>query len=223
MKVLIAEDDAQLANALRHIVTEQKYMVDIVDNGRDAVDYAFSRQYDVMILDVILPKVNGFKVAMEIREAHNSTPILMLTAKDTTPDKVEGLNCGADDYMTKPFSTEELLARMRALTRRQGDVVMDVLIYGELRLNIHTGELTYNRQCVNLSFKELEIMKMFLSNPKMILTKELLLVQVWGIESDVLENSVEAYISFLRKKLKFINSHITIKNRKRLGYMLEET
>lgn len=222
MKILIVEDDLQLANALMHIVTEHKYMAEVVNNGRDAVDFAVSGQYDVMILDVMLPKLNGYEVATAIRAAKNSIPILMLTAKDTTPDKVEGLNSGADDYMTKPFSTEELLARINALTRRQGDVVMDELNFQDVKLNVHTGELSCSSHNISLSFKELEIMKILLSNPEMFITKEVLLIHVWGSETDVDENNVEVYISFLRKKLKFIESCITIKNKKRLGYRLEK-
>jgi len=222
MKILIVEDDKQLLKALQHILIEQKYMVDAVDNGQDALDYARNGQYDVILMDVMIPIRNGYEVVMILRAEKISTPILMLTAKDSTGDKVEGLNRGADDYMTKPFSTEELLARLNALTRRQGDIIINEMVYEDVTLNIHTCELSCKSQSVNLSYKEFEIMKMFLLNPKVIMTKETLLVNVWGIESEVDENNLEAYISFLRKKLKFVGSKITIKNRKKLGYRLEE-
>ncbi len=222
MKILIVEDDTQLSNALHHILTEQKYIVDAVDNGQDAIDYAMNGTYDVIVLDVMLPILNGYEVVTRLRSAKNSTPILMLTAKDSTGDKVAGLNKGADDYMTKPFSTEELLARINALSRRQGDIIINEISYGDIRLNTQTCELSCNTKSINLSFKEFEIMKILLTNPKMILTKEYLYENVWGYETDITENTMEAYISFLRKKLKFTGSKLTIKNRKKIGYILEE-
>ncbi len=221
MRVLIAEDEVRLAQALRQIVLGKKYLVDVVDNGQDALEYAMSMQYDVLILDVMLPKLDGFEVARQLRNAKNPIPILMLTARDTVADKVRGLNCGADDYMTKPFSAEELLARLHAMTRRQGEVIMEELQYEDISLNLQSSQLCCGQEHVQLNFKEFAVMKLLLSNQGRIVTKDLLIANVWGLDSDAADNNVEAYISFLRRKLKFIGSRVTIRNRKKLGYVLE--
>lgn len=221
MRVLIAEDEARLAQALRHIMLGQKYLADVVDNGQDAVEYAMSLQYDILILDVMLPGLDGFIVARQLRSMKISVPILMLTARDAVADKVHGLNCGADDYMTKPFSTEELLARIHALTRRQGEVIMETLQFKDITLNLQSSELCCGQEHVQLNFKEFAVMKLLLTNQGRIVTKDLLIADVWGLDSDAADNNVEAYISFLRRKLRFIGSQVTIRNRKKLGYVLE--
>lgn len=221
MEILIVEDEARLAESLAELLRSQRCRADWVDNGRDGVDYALTGRYDAIILDVMLPKLDGFQAAKRIRQGGCSTPILMLTARDEVADKVQGLDCGADDYMTKPFAPEELLARLRALTRRQGDVVADTLEYSGLVLNLSTHCLGYGGREVRLGYKEFEVLRLLLARPNLILPKEELLVKVWGTESDAEDNNVEAYISFLRKKLHFLGAKVTIRSARKVGYYLE--
>ncbi len=222
MQVLIVEDEKRLAAALRQILTEQKYMVDTVYDGNDGLDYALSGIYDVIILDIMLPYRDGFQIAYELRRKKIDTPILMLTAKDTVPDKVSGLNSGADDYMTKPFAPEELLARIKALTRRRGEVVLDETGFGDFSFNVSTSELSKGGKSVRLNYKESEILKLLIANRDTIISKEEIITKVWGYDSDAGSNNVEAYISFLRRKLHFINSSTEIKTIKKMGYRLEQ-
>ena len=222
MQVLIVEDEKRLAKALRQILMEQKYMVDMVHDGNDGLDYALSGIYDVIILDIMLPYRDGYSVAYELRKQKIDTPILMLTAKDTVPDKVSGLNSGADDYMTKPFAPEELLARVKALTRRRGEVVLDETAYGDFQFNASTSELSKDGKSVHLNFKESEILKLLLAHREGIISKEDIIIKVWGYDSDAGSNNVEAYISFLRRKLNFIHSSTEIKSIKKMGYRLEQ-
>ncbi|MDD6989797.1 response regulator transcription factor [Ruminococcus sp.] len=223
MQILIVEDEKRLADALKQILIEQKYMADVVYDGNDGLEYGKSGIYDLIILDIMLPYKDGFQVAFELRQNKINTPILMLTAKDTVPDKVSGLNCGADDYMTKPFAPEELIARIKALTRRKGEVVLDETSYGDFNFNASTNQLSKGIKSVHLNFKEAEILKLFLSKPEVIISKEEIITKVWGYESDAGSNNVEAYISFLRKKLHFINSDTEIKSVKKMGYRLEKS
>lgn len=221
MEILIVEDEARLAESLAELLKSQRCRADWVDNGLDGVDYALTGRYDAIILDVMLPKLDGFQAAKRIRQGGCSTPILMLTAKDEVADKVQGLDWGADDYMTKPFAPEELLARLRALTRRQGDVVADTLEYGGLALDLSTRCLGYGGKEVRLGYKEFEVLRLLLARPNLILPKEELLVKVWGTESDAEDNNVEAYISFLRKKLHFLGAKVAIRSARKVGYYLE--
>ena len=221
MNILVVEDELSLANAIKKILEQQGFLVDAVHDGLSAVDYAEGFSYDLMILDVMLPGLDGFGVVQRIRQKGIATPILMLTARTTVRDKVTGLNYGADDYMTKPFDTEELLARVNALTRRTGQVVVEQMQFGDLTLDLKSAELVCGAQRVQLSRKEFDVLKLFLYNPTMTITKEMMIVKIWGVESDVTENNVEVYISFLRKKLKFLKSTVSIKNIQRLGYRLE--
>ncbi len=221
MQILVVEDEKRLAAALEHIMTQQKYMVDLAYDGTDGYDLAVSGIYDIIILDVMLPGMNGYEVAAKLRKEKIATPILMLTAKDQISDKVKGLDSGADDYMTKPFDPEELLARIRALTRRQGEVVIDELSFEGLKLNLSTCDLICKDKSVHLNFKEFEIMKIFLSSPGIVVTKDDLIVKVWGYDSNAVDNNVEVYISFLRKKLDFIGSPVEIASLRKIGYRLE--
>ncbi|MCR5689112.1 MAG: response regulator transcription factor [Clostridiales bacterium] len=221
MNILIAEDEVSLANAIKRILEQQGYFVDEVNDGLSAIEYAKAVEYNLIILDVMMPKLDGFEVVRILRKDGVNTPILMLTAKTTVRDKVTGLNYGADDYMTKPFDTEELLARVGALTRRTGEVIVDSLKFADLTLDTSSGELTCGGESVQLSRKEFEILRIFLANPKMTVTKDLLLDNVWGSDSDATDNNVEVYISFLRKKLRYLNSKVTIKNIQRIGYRPE--
>lgn len=222
MQILIVEDEKRLAEALKQILTEQKYMADVVYDGVDGFEYGVSGIYDVIILDIMLPGKDGYQIAYELRKNKIDTPILMLTAKDTIPDKVSGLNSGADDYMTKPFAPEELLARIKALTRRKGEVVLDEQSFGDFDFNASTNTLSKDSKSVRLNFKEAEILKLLLANPEVIISKEDIITKVWGYDSDAGSNNVEAYISFLRRKLNFINSSTEIKAVKKMGYRLEK-
>ena len=221
MNILLVEDDVSLSNAVKRILEQQSYRVDAVYDGLAAVDYAKGMDYNLIILDVMLPKLDGFEVLRILRRDGVHTPTLMLTARSAVQDKVTGLNGGADDYMTKPFDTEELLARVSALTRRTGEVVVETVGWEDLSLNVKSAVLSCGSESVQLSRKEYEVMRLFLYNPTMIITKDQLIMRVWGIESEATDNNVEVYISFLRKKLKYLKSHVSIKNLQRIGYRLE--
>ena len=222
MRILIVDDEIRLAEALGQIMTQNKYIADIVNDGESGYDYAMSGIYDVIILDVMLPKMNGFDIVRKMRENKEKTPVILLTAKDDVIDKVTGLDCGADDYLTKPFSPEELLARVRALSRRQGEVLLNELKYGDLMLNQSVSTLFCGAKSIRLGLKEFEILRLLMSNPSSIVTKEDLILKVWGSDSDAEDNNVEVYISFLRKKLFFLSSTVTIETARKIGYHLGE-
>ena len=222
MNILIVEDEKRLADALSHILLEQKNIVDVVHDGADGLAYAESGIYDCIILDVMLPSMNGFDVCLELRRKKVTAPVLMLTAKDTVTDKVKGLDAGADDYMTKPFSPDELLARLRVLTRRRGEVILDQMQYEDITLHLDQSKLSCakNLKSIHLNFKECEMLKAFMSKPEIIISKQDLITRIWGYDSDAGDNNVEAYISFLRKKLTFVESRVEIVSVKKLGYKL---
>ena len=214
MTILLVEDENRLAAALLELFHAEKYLADHADNGEDGLYAALQKDYDVIVLDVMLPKMDGFAVVHTLRRAGKETPVLMLTARDEIRDKIEGLDRGADDYMTKPFVPEELLARVRALSRE--------LRFGDFCLSLATNELAANGKTVRLAFKEAELLKLLLANKGAILGKETILRKLWGDESDAVENNVEAYISFLRKKLAFLESSVKIQALRRQGYRLVE-
>ena len=195
--------------------------MDAVYDGPSAIDYAKGMEYQLIILDVMLPLLDGFEVLRILRKDGVHTPILMLTARSAIPDKVAGLNSGADDYMTKPFDTGELLARVGALTRRTGEVIVDSMDFEDLSLDIKSAALRCGGESVQLSRKEFDVMKVFLYNPTMTITKETLIINAWGADSEATDNNVEVYISFLRKKLRYLRSRVTIRNIQRIGYRLE--
>jgi two-component system OmpR family response regulator len=221
--VLVVEDDVRLAEALARILEDNGYIVDTVHDGQAGIDYGGSGTYDVIILDVMLPKVDGFAVAQRLRRAHVSTPILLLTARDATTDKIAGLDAGADDYMTKPFSPAELMAHLRALTRRQGDVVFETLTAGDLTLNLESLDLTCGAETIRLSQKEFAIARILLGSPGAVVSKEALIARAWGPDSNASENNVEAYISFLRKKIGHVGSTARIETIRSVGYRLAES
>lgn len=221
MRVLIVEDEIRLAEALGEIMKSQRYTADIVNDGEDGFDYAMSDIYDVIVMDVMLPKMNGFDIVRKMREEKNQTPVIMLTAKDDTSDKIKGLDCGADDYLTKPFVPGELLARIRAISRRQGEVVMDELKVEDITLSLSNYTLSCDGRSINLGPKEFDILKILMSNPNVIVPKEDILIKVWGTESDAEDNNVEVYISFLRKKLLHLKSVVQITTVRKIGYRLE--
>jgi len=221
MNVLVVEDERNLADAICRIVQDAGYNAEACYDGRTGLVSAKSGLYDAVILDVMLPNVSGIEIVHQMREEHVATPVLMLTARTSTTDKVEGLDAGADDYMTKPFESPELLARLRALTRRQGEVVLDELTYTDLVLDLSTHDLRCGERSVHLSGKEFEVMRMLMSSTARVVSKQDLLTRVWGADGETSENSVEAYISFLRKKLTHIKSKVRITTLRMLGYRLE--
>ena len=220
MKILIIEDEKLLADSIRVMLNSKGFETDAVYDGENGEQYALLDIYDLIILDIMLPKKNGYQVAQSLRKKHISTPILMLTAKSDIEDKVQGLNSGADYYLTKPFDARELLACVNALLRRQGSQVNE-LVFGNTRLDIESASLVCGENSLRLSAREFEVMRMLMISGKNHISKETLLTKVWGYDSDAVENHVEAYVSFLRKKLASIGSNVRIEAMRRLGYHLE--
>lgn len=223
MKVLVIDDEVKLADAVGELLRRNKFIVDVVYDGEDGFFYAKRGDYDVIILDVMMPQMDGFEVASKLRQNKCNVPILMLTAKDEVASRVKGLDCGADDYLTKPFASEELLARIRALTRRQSELVFDELKFEDITLNTSNYTLTCGQKSVTLGAKEYEILRFLMMNPSHVISKDLIISKVWGLDSDITENNVEAYMSFLRKKLFFVGSGVTVMTKRLLGYYLEKT
>ena len=221
MNILVVEDERNLADAIVRIVSDAGFNCEAVYDGNAGLTSAESGLYDAVIMDVMLPGMDGIQIVHELRHQGNSIPVLMLTARTSTSDKVEGLDAGADDYMTKPFEAPELLARLRALTRRQGDVVIDTVTFADLTLDLETHDLSCDGREVHLSGKEFEVLKMLMSSNARVVSKQDLLTRVWGADADASENSVEAYISFLRKKLTHVHSKVQITTLRMLGYRLE--
>lgn len=222
MNILLVEDEKPLALALSEILRQNKYQVETVFDGLSGYEYAICGSFDLVILDIMLPKMNGIEVLKKIREKKLSIPVLLLTAKDEIEDKVSGLDCGADDYMTKPFSKSELLARIRALSRRKGELLDEEIVYNDIILKLKRNELVCEENVVKLSLKEFKIIEFFMKNPEQIITKERLIEKIWGDDSDAEYNNVEVYISFLRKKLQFINAKTEIRTSRGVGYLLEK-
>lgn len=224
MRIMIAEDEEKLADALVQIFAKNKITADAFGNGIDALDNALTGIYDVIVLDIMMPGMNGIEVLRKIRAEGMDTPVLMFTAKDEISDKVKGLDSGADDYLTKPFATEELLARVRALGRRSSAAIVnsDVITCGDLSLDTAAYELSCGKNSLKLGLKEFSIMELLMKNSGRVLSKETLITKIWGYDSDAEYNNVEVYISFLRKKLDFIKSNAAIKTVRGVGYILEE-
>ena len=220
MKILIVEDEVLLANSLKTLLEKKGFTVEVAYDGETGKDYAETGVYDLLILDVMMPKLNGYDLARQVRAERCAKPILMLTAKGELEDRIEGLNAGADYYLTKPFDTRELLACINALLRRQGDQV-DELRFGNTALDLASGMLVCGAERVRLSAKEFDIMRFLLQSKGNNLSKEVLLARVWGFDSNAVENHVEVYVGFLRKKLASIGSNVRIEAVRRLGYHLE--
>ena len=222
MRVLIVEDEARLAATLQDLLELNGYTADVCHDGEAGLDNALTAIYDVILLDVMLPKLDGFTVLRRLRAEGNATPVLMLTARSETSDKVTGLDSGADYYLTKPFDPKELLACVRALTRRQPELrESDRLTCGDLRLEQSSFTLYCGERSVRLSRKEYDMLELLMLNQKMVITKEKLLLKVWGYESDAEDNNVEVYISFLRRKLDYLHSGVKIRTIRMVGYCLE--
>lgn len=220
MKILIIEDEKILADSLKTLLEGKGFEVEAVYDGETGKEYALLGIYDLLILDVMMPKMDGYEVARQVRSQRCSTPILMLTAKSEVEDRIRGLNSGADYYLTKPFDTAELLACINALLRRQGNQV-DELVFGNTSLDLSSGKLICGEKSVRLSAKEFDVMRLLMRSKDRNLSKEALLARVWGYDSNAVENHVEVYIGFLRKKLRSIGSDISIEAIRRLGYHLE--
>ena len=220
MKILIIEDEKLLADSLKKLLEGKGFQVEAVYDGITGAEYAQLGVYDLLILDVMMPGMDGYQVARQVRAKRCSTPILMLTAKSGVEDRIEGLNAGADYYLTKPFDTRELLACINALLRRQGNQV-DELVYGNTALELATSMLVCGEKRVRLSAREFDVMRFLLQSQDQILPKEVILARVWGYDSNAVENHVEVYVGFLRKKLQSIGSNVRIVALRRLGYHLE--
>ena len=222
MKILVIEDEVQLADALCELLKRNMYSADVCYNGIDGLDNAMTGIYDCIILDIMLPGMNGIDVLRNLRNEKISTPVLLLTARSEISDKINGLDCGADDYLTKPFVTGELLARVRAVTRRKGEIVDESrLEFNGLCLNKNTCSISCGGNDVKLSLKEYNVMEMLIANPGQILPKERIIEKIWGSESDVEYNNIEVYISFLRKKISSISADVQIKTASGIGYFIE--
>lgn len=222
MRLLLVEDEKRMAQALCEILRLEKYEVDHFENGVDGLMAIESNIYDLVVLDVMLPGMNGYEIARTVRKKGITTPILMLTAKAELNDKVTGLDSGADDYLTKPFMTKEFLARLRALGRRAMGTADGTLSYGDINLDTNTVTLrcVTNGQSVRISDKECRILEYFIANSNQILTREQLAVKIWGLESEAEYNKVEVYLSFTRKKLAFVQAKTEIKSVRGIGYEL---
>lgn len=220
MKILIVEDERLLADSLRTLLERKGFTVEVAYDGESGMDLALLGIYDLLILDVMMPKLNGYELTRTVRAQRCATPILMLTARSGVEDRIEGLNAGADYYLTKPFDSRELLACINALLRRQGGQV-DELVYGNTSLDLESCMLVCGEKSVRLSAREFDVMRFLLQAQGRNVPKESILARVWGYDSNAVENHVEVYIGFLRKKLVSINSNVRIETRRRLGYHLE--
>ncbi len=221
MNILIVEDERRLADTVCEIFRSQKYTCDAVYNGQDGLSYGSSGIYDVIVLDIMLPLMSGFEVIKNLRARNINTPIILLTARDDVRDKVKALDYGADDYLTKPFSKDELLARIRALSRRKGDVIIDEVTFGDLTLDLNGYTLSCNGKFLHIGHKEFEILKVLMSNPTQLFSKDDIITKVWGYLSEAEDNNVEVYISFIRKKLQFLKSNVSITTVRKIGYHLD--
>ena len=223
MRILIAEDDAKLLKSLVHVFERNRFIADGVSNGRDALDYAMTGNYDGLILDIMMPELDGVEVLKQLRNANINTPAMFLTAKTEVYQRVEGLNAGADDYLSKPFAVSELLARTRAMLRRKENYIPDLLCFKNLTLNRSTYELSCDGQTQPLSAKEFQIMEMLFQRPESITTTEQFISHIWGWDTNVDTSVVWVHISNLRKKLHMINKSVEIRFVRNIGYTLEES
>lgn len=222
MRILLAEDERELSDALVAILKHNNYEVDPVYDGQEALDYIMNENYDGVILDIMMPKMDGITVLKNIRQQNNDVPVLILTAKSEIDDKVLGLDSGADDYLSKPFAAKELLARLRSITRRKTDAISAVLSFGNISLNCATFELSSESGTIHLQNKEFQMLQMLISNPRQIIAPERFIEKIWGYDSEAEANVVWVYISYLRKKLLTLNANIMIKATRNQGYSLEE-
>jgi len=222
VNILIIEDELPLCEVLVTLFRQNDYSVDAANDGITGEEYAESGIYDAILLDIMLPRKNGLEVLRSLRNKKISTPILLLTAKSEVEDKISGLDCGADDYLTKPFVSGELMARVRAITRRKGEVTGDEIACNRTTLNISTHTISCKGNAVKLGGKEYQIMELLMQNSRQIIPKERIIEKIWGFESGAEYNAIEVYVSFLRKKLTAIHADIQIKATRGAGYSLED-
>lgn len=223
MRILIAEDEAELAKGLKFLLEKNKFTVDIVNNGAEALTYFQSRDYDVVILDIMMPKVNGLEVLRQIREAGSGVPVLMLTAKAEIEDRVAGLEAGADDYLPKPFASPEFIARVKALSRRNAGYTETCLSFGTVQLDCNRYEMSCGNRVVRLNNKEFQVMELFMRNPRFVFSTAHLMDKIWGQDSEADISVVWTYVGFLRKKLKELEADVEIRTARGAGYFLEES
>lgn len=223
MRILIAEDEVQLAKGLKYLLEKNKFSVDIVYNGREALDYFHNAEYDAVVLDIMMPGLNGIQVLGVIRAEKSGVPVMMLTAKGEIEDRVAGLEAGADDYLPKPFSTREFIARVRALVRRNDNYTDSILSYGNIRLDCNCFELSSGTGSVRLNNKEYQVMELFLRHPHYVFSSAHIMDKVWGQDSEAGMDVVWTYIGYVRKKLKVLGADIEIRTVRGAGYSLEET
>lgn len=221
MRILIIEDEKELADGLEAILSRENYSVDVVGDGVSGLDYIMSNMYDLAVLDIMLPEMNGIDVLKSVRSSGNTTPVILLTAKSQLSDKIEGLDSGADDYITKPFDSEELLARIRARTRQAGSASVDEIAYGDITLSKSRQELHCGQRSVKLGNKEFQLLECLMINNSRIMPKDTLITKVWGPLDATEYNNLEVYVSFLRKKLRFVKASVQIVTTKNVGYSLE--
>ncbi len=222
MRILLAEDEKEMSNALAAILKHNNYSVDAVYNGADALDYGLSQIYDVIILDIMMPVRNGLEVLEKLRSQGIATPVLMLTAKSQTEDKILGLDKGADDYLSKPFAMGELLARVRAMTRRKPEFTPDTITLGNISLNKDTCELSNGTAILRLSNKEYQMLELLMNNPRRLISTEQFMERIWGYDAEAEINVVWVNVSYLRKKLEVLNANVKLRAVRGVGYTLEE-
>lgn len=223
MKILIIEDEYSLADAISETLKKEKFQVNIITNGEDGENEALTNIYDLILLDVMLPKKDGFEILTNLRKEKVQTPVIMLTAKSEMSDKLNGLENGADDYITKPFHIRELIARVKVILKRKINVEdTNVLEYSDLKLDLGTGKMSVNDTGIAINGKELDLLEILLVNKNQIVNREILANKIWGYNSETEYNNVEVYVSFLRKKLKLLKSKVKIKAVRGIGYKLEE-
>ena len=225
MRILIVEDEKYLAEALSQLLTQQNYTVDTFNDGEEGLDNALTGIYDAIVLDVMLPGINGFDIVKTLRKEKISTPVILLTAKSDVKDRILGLDLGADDYLPKPFDTGELLARLRALTRRGNEVIVNnnELKIGDITLDTSSMQLGSPQREIALTKKEFELLEYLIINKSMVISKEQIIEKLWGFDSEAEGNYVEVYISFLRKKLAFVSKNVTISTMRGIGYKIAES
>lgn len=222
MRLLIIEDEKHLAEAVAQLLKKENYVVDVFNEGIEGLDNALTGIYDIILLDIMLPGMDGLDILRKLRKENITTPVLLLTARNQINDRVKGLDLGADDYLSKPFAQEELNARIRALLRRKGDVqASHELIFSDLILDYKNLTLSCSSKNITLTLKESELLQVLISRKNMITPKEILIEKLWGFNTEAEDNNVEVYISFIRKKLKFLKCSTTIKTTRGLGYSLE--
>lgn len=222
MKLLLAEDEKELSKALVAVMKHNNYSVDAVYDGKDALDYALNEEYDGIILDIMMPKLNGIQVLTELRKNHKSTPVLLLTAKAEVQDRISGLDAGADDYLPKPFAMGELMARIRAMTRRKAQFTPNILQVGNIRLNRENFELYSDDGSFRLGNKEFQMLELMMNNPHCVISTNQFMERIWGYDSETEINVIWVYISYLRKKLTAIGANVEIRASRGVGYTLEE-